>query len=161
MRLSDPPYSRPLLVRKPGSTSPALSCAIPPPVQLLYSTSTQNRTRNGVFRNVPQLIQAICDYIDRHNANPATFVWTKKAEDIREKVARARASLHKIPTAGSTTLGDADGTNDPRDHNDRLLLGVTGTMSEADLHLLRNQLMAGRRTSHNAAVSTSRRYTRS
>lgn len=43
-----------------------------------------------------QLEQAIQDYIDHHNANPKTFVWTKKAEDILEKVKRARAALNKI-----------------------------------------------------------------
>ena len=42
-------------------------------------------------------------------------------------------------------LGDADGTYDPRDHNDRLLLGLKGTMSEAELHILRGRLEAGRK----------------
>lgn len=42
-------------------------------------------------------------------------------------------------------LGDADGTYDPRDHNDRLLLGLKGTMSEAELHILRGRLDAGRK----------------
>lgn len=68
-------------------------------IERWFRDITQNRIRNGVFRNVSQLIQAIRDYIDHHNANPTTFVWTKKAEDILKKVARARASLHKIPTA--------------------------------------------------------------
>ena len=40
-------------------------------------------------------------------------------------------------------LGDADGVYDPRDHNDRLLLGLKGTMSEAELHVLRGRLRAG------------------
>lgn len=48
---------------------------------------------------MPELIQAIRDFIDHHNANPKTFVWTKKAADILEKVARARAALDKIPSA--------------------------------------------------------------
>ncbi len=34
-----------------------------------------------------------------------------------------------------TLLGDADGVYDPRDYNDRLLLGLKGTMSEAELQL--------------------------
>ena len=53
-------------------------------------------------------------------------------------------------------LGDADGTYDPRDHNDRLLLGLKGTMSEAELHILRGRLDAGRKT-RRAAASISRR----
>src|SRR3954454_3187064 len=35
-----------------------------------------------------------------------------------------------------TLLADQDGVYDPTDHNDRLLLGLTGIMSEAELHLL-------------------------
>jgi DNA invertase Pin-like site-specific DNA recombinase len=42
-----------------------------------------------------------------------------------------------------TLLGDADGIYDPRDHNDRLLLGLKGTMSEAELHVLRGRLRNG------------------
>jgi len=40
-------------------------------------------------------------------------------------------------------LGDADGIYNPREHNDRLLLGLKGTMSEAELHILRGRLNAG------------------
>jgi DNA invertase Pin-like site-specific DNA recombinase len=43
-----------------------------------------------------------------------------------------------------TLIGDADGIYDPRDFNDRLLLGLKGTMSEAELHNLRLRLDAGR-----------------
>lgn len=42
-----------------------------------------------------------------------------------------------------TLLGDADGVYDPRDHNDRLLLGLKGTMSEAELHVLQGRLRNG------------------
>lgn len=44
-----------------------------------------------------------------------------------------------------TLLGDADGIYNPRDHNDRLLLGLKGTMSEAELHILRSRLDAGKK----------------
>jgi len=44
-----------------------------------------------------------------------------------------------------TLLGDADGVYDPRDFNDRLLLGLKGTMSEAELHVLTGRLEAGKR----------------
>jgi transposase len=67
-------------------------------IERWFRDITHNRIRNGVFRSVPDLIRAIRDYIDHHNANPTTFVWTKKAEDILAKVARARASLDKVPT---------------------------------------------------------------
>jgi DNA invertase Pin-like site-specific DNA recombinase len=35
---------------------------------------------------------------------------------------------------------DQDGLYDPTDHNDRLLLGLTGIMSEAELHVLRGRM---------------------
>src|SRR5215470_3764285 len=43
-----------------------------------------------------------------------------------------------------TLIGDTDGIYDPRLYNDRLLLGLKGTMSEAELHWLRLRLDAGR-----------------
>jgi transposase len=68
-------------------------------IERWFRDITHDRLRNGVFKSVPQLIEAILEYIDHHNANPTTFVWTKKAEDILEKVARARAALNKLPSA--------------------------------------------------------------
>lgn len=41
-------------------------------------------------------------------------------------------------------IGDADGVYDPADYNDRLLLGLRGTMSEAELHVLRTRLHHGK-----------------
>src|SRR5947209_9230918 len=41
-------------------------------------------------------------------------------------------------------IGDADGIYDPADYNDRLLLGLRGMMSEAELHVLRTRLHHGK-----------------
>ena len=41
-------------------------------------------------------------------------------------------------------LGDYDGLYDPTDFNDRLLLGLKGIMSEAELHFLRVRMHEGR-----------------
>ena len=43
-----------------------------------------------------------------------------------------------------TLIADADGVYDPADYNDRLLLGLRGMMSEAELHLLRLRMDAGK-----------------
>ena len=43
-----------------------------------------------------------------------------------------------------TLIGDTDGIYDPRLYNDRLLLGLKGTMSEAEHYLMRQRLNAGR-----------------
>ena len=40
-------------------------------------------------------------------------------------------------------LADQDGLYDPTDHNDRLLLGLSGIMSEAELHILRGRMRQG------------------
>ena len=42
-----------------------------------------------------------------------------------------------------TVIGDADGLYHPGSFNDRLLLGLKGTMSEAELHVLRARLEGG------------------
>ena len=42
-----------------------------------------------------------------------------------------------------TLIGDADGLYDPASFNDRLVLGLKGTMSEAELHVLRARLEGG------------------
>lgn len=41
-------------------------------------------------------------------------------------------------------LADQDGVYDPGDPNDRMLLGLKGTMSEVELHTMRNRLIRGR-----------------
>src|SRR4051794_32129099 len=41
-------------------------------------------------------------------------------------------------------IGDADGLYDPTDYNDRMLLGLRGMMSEAELHILRTRLHHGK-----------------
>jgi DNA invertase Pin-like site-specific DNA recombinase len=43
-----------------------------------------------------------------------------------------------------TLLADPDGIYDPSNHNDRLLLGLKATMSEAELHILRARMTQGR-----------------
>ena len=41
-------------------------------------------------------------------------------------------------------LADADALYDPTDHNDRLLLGLHGMMSEAELHILKERMYQGK-----------------
>ncbi|MGG7377382.1 hypothetical protein ACQ7B2_00810, partial [Escherichia coli] len=42
-------------------------------------------------------------------------------------------------------IGDADGIYCANDFNDRLLLGLKGTMSEAELHILKARMLQGSR----------------
>ena len=43
-----------------------------------------------------------------------------------------------------TLVIDEDGVDDPTQYNDRLLLGIKGTMSEAELHWIRSRLLGGK-----------------
>jgi transposase len=64
-------------------------------VERFFREITDKRIRRGVFQSVEQLIEAIRAFIDERNDDPKPFVWTAKAEDILEKVRRARAVLDK------------------------------------------------------------------
>lgn len=62
-------------------------------VERFFGLLTQKQLRRGVFTSVLQLEQAIMDFIAGHNDQKNAFVWTKTAEVILEKVARARAAF--------------------------------------------------------------------
>jgi hypothetical protein len=68
-------------------------------IERWFREITDKRIRRGTFKNVGQLIAAIQEFIEQHNSSPEPFVWTAKADDILAKVARARATLDKIPSA--------------------------------------------------------------
>jgi DNA invertase Pin-like site-specific DNA recombinase len=53
--------------------------------------------------------------------------------------------LLEICALSDTLLADCDGVYDPGWFNDRMLLGLKGTLSEAELHLLKARMLAGRR----------------
>jgi DNA invertase Pin-like site-specific DNA recombinase len=63
------------------------------------------------------------------------------------RLARSNADWHRLLEVCAlfrTLLADLDGVYDPGDYNDRLLLGLKGTVSEAELHLLKQRLYQGR-----------------
>ena len=68
-------------------------------IERWFRDLTVQRLKRGVFKSVPALIDAIMGYIAEHNKAPKSFEWTARAEDILEKVARARAALDKTPSA--------------------------------------------------------------
>jgi transposase len=65
-------------------------------VERFFAEITTKRIRRGVFRSVADLEEAIHDYLDRHNADPRPFVWTKSAEVILDKERRALDVLEAI-----------------------------------------------------------------
>jgi len=50
----------------------------------------------GVFSSIADLEEAIHDYLDRHNADPKPFVWTKTADAILTKERRAIDALEAV-----------------------------------------------------------------
>jgi hypothetical protein len=52
--------------------------------------------------------------------------------------------LLELCALSRTLLADPDGVYDPTDHNDRLLLGLKGTISEAELWLIKQRMWGGR-----------------
>jgi DNA invertase Pin-like site-specific DNA recombinase len=62
------------------------------------------------------------------------------------RLARNSSDWHRlleICALANTLILDEDGLYDPSHFNDRLLLGMKGTMSEAELHVLRARLIGG------------------
>lgn len=53
-------------------------------------------------------------------------------------------TLLDLATVVGTLIADADGVYDPRHYNDRLLLGLRGMLSEAELHVLQQRMCEGR-----------------
>jgi transposase len=68
-------------------------------IERWFRDITDKRIRRDAFKNVPQLIAAIDDYIQHHNRNPQPYIWTAKVQDILEKVRRARSVLDKMSSA--------------------------------------------------------------
>jgi DNA invertase Pin-like site-specific DNA recombinase len=63
------------------------------------------------------------------------------------RLARSGREWHQLLelcALSGALLGDLDGVYDPAGHNDRLLLGLKGTISEAELHLIRQRMWTGR-----------------
>jgi transposase len=62
-------------------------------VERFFALITGDTIRRGVFHSVAELEAAIEAYLENHNADPKPFIWTAKADDILEKVARGRQAL--------------------------------------------------------------------
>lgn len=62
-------------------------------VERWFGEITRKRIRRAAFKSVKDLEDAIYAYVARHNADPKPFIWTKKADEIIEKVERCKAIL--------------------------------------------------------------------
>jgi transposase len=73
-------------------------------VERWFGKMTRERIRRGVFTSVPELARAIHASIERANADPKPFVWTKSARAIIGTVNRGRAALKTPPLKGLDKL---------------------------------------------------------
>jgi transposase len=57
-------------------------------VERFFALLTERQIRRGIHRSLAALHAAIADFIDRHNADPKPFRWTKSADDILAAIER-------------------------------------------------------------------------
>jgi transposase len=57
-------------------------------VERFFGLLTEHAIRRGSHTSVPQLRQAILDYVEAHNERGKPFKWTKTADEILEKLRR-------------------------------------------------------------------------
>src|SRR6185437_6804577 len=65
-------------------------------VERWFREITDKRIRRGIFKNVPELIAAIQEYLNNHNQNPRIFTWTASVEQILAKVAKCKEALESL-----------------------------------------------------------------
>jgi transposase len=65
-------------------------------VERWFRELTDKALRRGVFPSVPDLVAAINEYLEAHNSDPKTFIWTASVEAILEKVGRCKAVLETV-----------------------------------------------------------------
>jgi transposase len=61
-------------------------------IERWFAEITRKRIRRGSFKSVKDLVQMIQAYIRLNNTNPKPFVWTKRVDQILEKVGHCKAA---------------------------------------------------------------------
>ena len=62
-------------------------------IERWFREITDKRIRRGAFKSVPELIGAIMDFIEVHNADPKPFIWSAPVERILSKIAKCKEAL--------------------------------------------------------------------
>ena len=65
-------------------------------IERWFAELTRKRIKRGAFRSVPELVSAIKEFIRVNNRQPKPFVWTKKVNQILEKIAHCKAVMGTI-----------------------------------------------------------------
>jgi len=59
-------------------------------VERFFADLTQDCIRDGSFRAVRELVEAIQDYLSARNEKPKKYVWRAQGEEILRKIQKAR-----------------------------------------------------------------------
>ena len=70
-------------------------------MERFFAEITRDAIRRGAFKSVPELEATINDYLAKHNDTAKPFVWTATAQDILEKIDRARQALNHVKAGTS------------------------------------------------------------
>lgn len=65
-------------------------------IERWFAELTRKRIRRGIFRSVPELVSAIQEFIRINNKQPKPFVWSKKADQILEKIGHCKAVIETL-----------------------------------------------------------------
>ena len=65
-------------------------------IERWFAELARKRIKRGVFRSVPELVSTIKEFIRLNNQQPKPFVWTKKVNQILEKIAHCKAVMGTI-----------------------------------------------------------------
>jgi transposase len=70
-------------------------------VERFFALLTERQIRRGVHRSLDALQTAITSFIEKHNADPKPFRWTKSADDILASIERFCVKNIPEQTSGS------------------------------------------------------------
>jgi transposase len=65
-------------------------------IERWFAELTRKRIKRGVFQSVPDLVAAIQEFIQTNNQQPKPFVWTKRADQILEKVGHCKSVIETL-----------------------------------------------------------------
>ena len=68
-------------------------------VERFFGELTSDCIRDGSFRSVRELAEAIAGYLSARNENPKRYVWRAKGEEILKKIQRAKQTLDLVTTS--------------------------------------------------------------
>jgi transposase len=66
-------------------------------VERFFALLAARRLKRGVHRSVEELEAAMLGYVDRHNAEPRPFRWTRSADQVLASVGRACEGVLTVP----------------------------------------------------------------